>query len=196
MLIRHCPRCRSDFQPHILRCLDCDGPTEERDDELAYPEDDTLPPAPAEPERLDDEGDGRQDDWDDDEDDDEDERVPGIAPGVEVVLVRTAEFGWIQDLGAALARAQIPVKIVEQPNSQQFALLVRVEDGPAAGAIDRELYLSGLREELPTLPEERHGACPACGTDVPAGDPECPECGLVVAGPEEAEDDEAEAKTP
>jgi hypothetical protein len=32
------------------------------------------------------------------------------------------------------------------------------------------------------------GTCPACGTSVPAGAAECPECGLVVGGEPEGEE--------
>jgi hypothetical protein len=40
-----------------------------------------------------------------------------------------------------------------------------------------------LKEEGP-LPE---GACPACGTVVPADSAECPECGLFLGNPDPAE---------
>ncbi len=182
MLIRHCPRCRSDFQPHITACLDCGGPTVERDDE-----DEVLPPAPAAPEPDEEE----EDDWDDDEDGTP-ERAPAIPFEAEVAMIRRADLDWIQDLAAALAERDIPVRIDPLPgDGRNFALFVRIEDRAAAAAVDRELYLAGLPEELPALPEERAGACPACGTDVPAGQEECPECGLVVAGPDEGEDEES-----
>ncbi len=190
MLIRHCPRCRSDFQPHITACLDCGGPTQERDDE---DDDDDLPPAPEAPEPAEPEPD--DDEWDDE--DETPERAPAIPPDAEVVVLRRADLDWIQDLAAALAARDIPARIDPLAgDSRHFALSVRREDGEAAAAIDREVYLAGLREELPTLPEERHGACPACGTEVPAGHEECPECGLVVAGPEEADDEAPETDNP
>lgn len=175
MLIRYCPRCRSEFQMQVLECLDCGGPTDVRDDEIAfeYPEVD-LPPEQE------------------DEDDDEGarpEREPAIPRDAEVVPVRVAAYGWILDLADALKARDIPFVIAEQPKNQQFGLFVRVEDGETAAAIDREVFLSGLAEEIP---EMREGACPACDTDIPSGAVECPECGLILAVSEETEEPETE----
>ena len=165
----------------VMECLDCGGPTDLRDDEIAfeYPEVD-LPP--------------EQEDEEDDDEGARPEREPAIPRDAEVVPVRVAAYSWILDLADALKARDIPFVIAEQPKNQQFGLFVRIEDGETAAAIDREVFLSGLREDLPALPEERPGACPACGTSVPAGQEECPECGLVVAGPEdEVENDEVTA---
>ena len=163
----------------VLECLDCGGPTDVRDDEtpFEYPEADLLPRRPA-PEA----------DEDDDEDDgDEDEEAPtepepAIPADAEVVMVRAAAYDWILDLADALGRREIPVRIKKSSTSEQYGLFVRVEDAEAAAAIDREVYLAGLREEIP---EMREGACPACSTNVSPGDLECPECGLILATTEE-----------
>lgn len=181
MLIRYCPRCRSEFQMKVLECLDCGGPTEVRDDELPfeYPEADLAPRRPA-PEP--------------DEEGDEDgpaEPEPEIAPDAEVVIVRSAAYDWILDLADALGRREIPVRIKKSPTGEQFGLFVRVEDAEAAAAIDREVYLAGLGEELP---EMREGTCPACGAEVPPGAEECPDCGLLLSTFEEEEEDESEGE--
>ena len=172
MHVRVCPRCKSEFQPHVTVCIDCGGPTEERfeSEDLAA----VLP----EPEP----------DWDEiekDEDDPEAERAPAIPLDAEVVPVRAAAFGWIDDLGAALAEAGIPVRIQEGRNGQ-FLLSVRAEDAQAAAAVDRELYVSSLSDEAPPLPGDA-AHCPACGAAIPESSDECPDCGLVVGGSEEAE---------
>jgi len=183
MLIRYCPRCRSEFQMQVLECLDCGGPTDVRDDELPfeYPEADLPPRRPA-PE-------ADEDDDEDDEDDDEEgptEPEPAIPADAEVVMVRAASYDWILDLADALAPREIPVRIQKSPVNERYGLFVRLEDAEAAAAIDREVY---LREEIP---EMREGACPACGTNVPAGDLECSECGLILAVSEETEEPETE----
>lgn len=179
MLIRYCPRCRSEFQMQVLECLDCGGPTEVRDDEVPfeYPEVGLLPRQASPTDDPDDE----------DEEDDEDapkEPEPAIPADAEVVMVRAAAYDWILDLADELGRREIPVRIKKSASSEQYGLFVRVEDGEAAAAVDREVYLAGLREEIP---EMREGACPACGTDLPAGAVECPECGLILAIPDDAE---------
>jgi hypothetical protein len=179
MLIRYCPRCRSEFQMQVMECLDCGGPLDVRDDEVPfeYPEADLLPRRPA-----------PDSDEDEDEEDDEEEPKepePAIPRDAEVVMVRAASYDWILDLADALAPREIPVRIQKSAAGETYGLFVRVEDAQAAAAVDREVYLAGLGEDLPALPEERLGACPACGTDVPPGQEECPECGLNVAFSEE-----------
>ncbi|HXU29528.1 MAG TPA: hypothetical protein VN851_03035 [Thermoanaerobaculia bacterium] len=189
MLIRYCPHCRSEFQMQVLECLDCGGPTDVRDDEVPfeYPEADLQPRRPA-PEADDDE--------DDDGEDDEEgakEPEPAIPPDAEVVIVRAAAYDWILDLADALGEREIPVRIKKSATSEQYGLFVRVEDAEAASAIDREVYLAGLREEIP---EMREGACPACGTDLAPGAVECPECGLILAVADDTEEEpEGESAT-
>ncbi|HEV7671066.1 MAG TPA: zinc ribbon domain-containing protein [Thermoanaerobaculia bacterium] len=183
MLIRYCARCRSEFQMQVLECLDCGGPTDIRDDEVPfeYPEADLLPRRQA-----------PEDDEDEDEEDDEDgpqEPEPAIPLDAEVVMVRAASYDWILDLADALAPREIPVRIQKSAAGETYGLFVRVEDAEAAAAIDREVYLASLREEIPEL---REGACPACGTDLPPGAAECPECGLILAFPDEPEESETE----
>lgn len=180
MLIRYCPRCRSEFQMKVVECLDCGGPTEVRDDELPfeYPDAGTLPLRPT-PET---------DDEDEDDGDGPSEPEPEIPEDAEVAIVRSAGYDWILDLADALGEREIPVRIKKSAAGEQFGLFVRVEDAEAAAAIDREVYLAGLREELP---EAREGACPACGAEVPAGAEECPDCGLLLSTFEEEEEDEA-----
>ncbi|MEP7008799.1 MAG: zinc ribbon domain-containing protein [Acidobacteriota bacterium] len=191
MLIRYCARCRSEFQMQVLECLDCGGPTDVRDDEVPfeYPEADLAPRRQAPTAEEDREEDRDEDDDEEEYDEGPKEPEPAIPPDAEVVIVRAAAYDWILDLAEALEQREIPVRIQKSATGEQYGLFVRVEDAEAAVAVDREVYLSGLREEIP---EMREGACPACGTNLPPGAAECPECGLILSVVEETEDSETE----
>src|SRR5262245_6783626 len=184
MLVRVCPRCRSEFQPHVTVCIDCGGPTEER----VLSEDVEEPAEELEPE---------EDEEYDDEEDEDGEPEPAIPRDVPVMLVREASLDWIQELAAALDERGIPARI--EPGSKArggttLILVVRLEDAEAAAEVDRAIYRSHLNEEeLAPLGDGAAGSCPACGTEIPADASECPECGLVVAGEVEEGEEEGAA---
>ncbi len=188
MLIRYCPRCRSEFQMRVLECLDCGGPTEVRDDEVPFEE----PEAALLPVR--DEEEAEEDHEDDEEGDDEDERdhqpEPAIPLDAEVVSISEGTYFSMIELLDALGEREIPVRIEQGSRPDRVRLVVRAEHAEAANAVVREDYLAGLREEIP---EAREGACPACGSDLPADATECPDCGLILSFPAEpGEVDESE----
>ncbi len=186
MLIRYCARCRSEFQMQVMECLDCGGPTDVRDDEVPF----EYPEAALAPRRS------PESDEDEDDEDEPSEPEPAIPPDAEVVMVRATAYAWILDLADALEQREIPVRITKSLANDSYGLFVRVEDAEAAALVDREIYLAGLREELP---EMREGACPACGTNLSVGDLECLECGLILAFPDEPEaetEGESDPETP
>jgi hypothetical protein len=85
------------------------------------------------------------------------------------------------DLMREFAKAGVPVKV--GPSRQGVTLQVRDEDRAAA------IALLEAQGELPKQPDagdpavgEQGGPCPACGTAIRPGTPECPECGLVLTG--------------
>ena len=121
-------------------------------------------------------------------DDGDDGRPPveEIAPGQEVVLVRSAQLDWIHALAERLAELGIPrhVNPIDQRRATDstWGLYVRPADLARAQVVDRDVML----ELMPDVPEDfdptTHDTsqCPACGEPVVEGATECAECGLAL----------------
>jgi hypothetical protein len=91
----------------------------------------------------------------------------------------------------ALRAASIPTQITQgQPTAEErqpgFLLGVRDGDRLAAMAVVEPLLESVPGFDLLETREAPEGeaavACPACGTPMPEGVTECPECGLLFGG--------------
>lgn len=154
MHTRYCPNCDDEFRPDIVLCSDCGGELEDRYDE---------------------------------EDAGERQGAEATAPGPDAPpeeyrpVFGCMESATLKEAAACLAAAKIPFRATGC--STGFQLLVREADQSAAVASlqGRERVLGVPDDAEPTVGAEG-GACPACGTAVPAAALECPECGLVVGG--------------
>ena len=114
------------------------------------------------------------------------ERVDEIAPGEELLLVRSAQLDWIHALAERLAELGIPRQVnpIDQRRAtdSNWGLYVRPADHARALVVDREVML----ELMPDIPEDFDptaldtSQCPACGEPVGEGIGECPGCGLAL----------------
>ena len=154
MHTRYCPNCDDEFRPDIVRCSDCGGELEDRYDE-------------------EDGGERR--------DGEAAEHEPAAPPEEYRPVFGCMESATLKEAAGLLAAARVPFRATGC--STGFQLLVREADQSAAAAAlqGREGVLAGPDDAEPTVGAEG-GACPACGTAVPAAALECPECGLVVGG--------------
>jgi hypothetical protein len=155
MYIQVCPRCGSEFQPHVTQCIDCGGATETRwDDGLS-----TSPEAaPVEPDEL------------------------SVPSEDEACSVRVGDFDSARDLAAWLEEHGVACSVTRELADRRhyYVVWVAPEDLERALALDREEFAARVPDapDMPIeLPPDR---CPACGAGLPPTAPECPECGLVV----------------
>jgi hypothetical protein len=153
---RYCPNCHDEFRPDIVLCSDCGGELEDRYDEQDAEERRDPDAAPPEPE----------------------------APPEEYRPVfGCMESAALKEAAASLAAARIPFRATGC--STGFQLLVREADQSAAAtALQGREGVLGVPDDAEPSVGAEGGACPACGTAVPAAALECPECGLVVGGEE------------
>jgi catechol 2,3-dioxygenase-like lactoylglutathione lyase family enzyme/ribosomal protein L32 len=147
-----CPACGAEFRAGVIRCLDCGARTR--------PAFSSSAPAPARPEGN--SGFSLP------------EEVEGVLcyhhgneESVQAFAERLAEDG---------VRSRVDWSRSSQRSGGQLGLLV------APGDLDRAIEI--LREESRKMGEDLTAplVCPACGTPLPEGEVECPECGLVMAG--------------
>lgn len=157
MHIQVCPKCGSEFQPHVTHCIDCGGATETR---LESPLSGLGAAAPGERDDL-------------------------SAPSEgEACSVRVGDFDAARDLAAWLEEHGLSCRVRRHSADRHhhYTVWVAPEDLERALALDREQFAARVPEapDMPIeLPADR---CPACGAQL-ATAPECPDCGLVVDYP-------------
>lgn len=165
-IVAVCPSCGSEFQPHVMRCLDCGAPTRS-----SYAAPELLPR-------------GRQD-----RQEEADLSLPPLPPDAPAAMARAGTAHWVKMLEGVLAKNGIPCRLeiydpAERP-TLTYAVWVPEADLERAIALDHELLLTevpGFAETFPELPPA--DVCPACGSAVSSADAECPSCGLALNGPE------------
>ena len=156
MHIQVCPKCGSEFQPHVTQCIDCGSATETRWD---------SPPASLgqAPEPRD------------------DLSVPSEG---EACSVRVGDFDAVRDLAVWLEEQGVSCRVRRHPaNRRAYTVWVAPEDLERALALDREQFAVQVPDapDMPIeLPADR---CPACGAGLAPTACECPDCGLVVDYP-------------
>jgi hypothetical protein len=170
--VRHCPRCLSDYQPHMAQCGECGGPLEDR---LEGAEPRWEPPAQQMP------------------------TAPATLPPGEY---HTLYFGYspnqLAPLAERLTRRGIPFRIetIDRSDGRRLAhsryeLAVREQERETAR--EELLYLLGAEfspDEARALdhefdPEGGYRRCPGCSTDLNRGQSSCHECGLMLGGGDE-----------
>jgi hypothetical protein len=156
--------CGEEFRPDVLRCSDCGGELVARDDEsqAGAPE---LPASSGLSPSGDSQDAARPVAWSD--------QARDLVPFAD----RLVEAGVVFRIGPRPAQGE------ERPRG--FELCVREKDGETA---TRALAPYATPESgvtllaapaYPASGDSEGLACPACGTPVPTGSDECPECGLM-----------------
>jgi predicted amidophosphoribosyltransferase len=160
--IKICASCGAEYAPDAQVCADCGG-------KLLFPE---------EYEKL----------------------FQPLTETDELVLIRQAPIGYINELMEHMRKAGIRAGIAlhaQPPGTCSprscaprtlFGLYVTKPDEAAAKEVDRLHWLQGAPEEGSSFrytEQELQGVCPACGSAVPKGSMECPECGLAVGSIED-----------
>lgn len=165
MDIRVCPDCGSEFQPHILECIDCGAATRPATDLPLQPE-----PAPP-PERS-----------------SSPPAIPSLVPGMEAHPLRQAPLEWARDLSQYLIDHGVSCRVEpcrSEGCTSQFTVTVAPGDMERARELDHRFLLQEVPDAAYVNLETE--GCPACGTPLGQGQDECPECGLVVAGADDPE---------
>ncbi len=166
--VRHCPRCVSNYQPHLGECAECGGPLEDRLEGSTWAAEEaaptTLPPAPSD-----------------------------LPPGNYETLYFSYTVEDLQPVAQRLNRRGIPFRIdtLDQggPMSRsRYELQVRDQERQTA----REELLQVLGgdislEKARSLdqdfdPETGYRRCPACSTQLNQGQGSCHDCGLMLGG--------------
>jgi hypothetical protein len=168
--VRHCPRCASDYQPHLGECAECGGPLEDKLEGSGWTAQEaaSVPPPPA-PEDL--------------------------PPGNYETLYFSYAAADLQPLAGRLSRRGIPFRIDTLAEGRRAAhpryeLLVRDQERQTAR--EELLHLLGgdtPLEEARSLdqdfdPESGYQRCPGCSTELNQGQRSCHECGLMLGGDE------------
>ena len=106
-------------------------------------------------------------------------------PQVELQLLRTAPFEWVNTLAQVLEEEGIPHRVLsvteKRATNELWAVYVPAEELERAREIDREVML----ELFPDLPDDFDPAaldtsrCPACGEPSAEGATTCAGCGLA-----------------
>jgi hypothetical protein len=161
-----CPECGSEFQPHVLTCIDCGAATVSAAslDGKARPE-----PEPSLGSRF------------------------SLSRESEAIRTRSRDVESAEDFGIFLERHGVPCRLeMEEPPASasvrdrhhpRFWVCVAPEDVARTGELEKkyeqiQIRSTGMRfEELPPP-----GFCPACGTEAGEGVEWCPECGLGIGG--------------
>ncbi len=152
-----CPDCGTEYLPQIERCADCG----------------TILLLPEERERA------------------EEERKRLIGRAVEnEVVIREGDLGWMRELHGVLIGSGIRCKVrsdADCKGSCRGKCGLVVSPGDVERAQERiEEYFAEMHPEIRTSKELLSGGkCPACGSPVPSGQNECPDCGLTLVIVEE-----------
>jgi ribosomal protein L32 len=166
--VRVCRECGEEYRPHVVRCADCGGELEdhyegEGEAKLAHP-------AP--------------------------EETAAELAGYRVLFM-TPRAADLVPLAERLRDTRVEYRLAEQPAPAEgapprYALLVR--DADAAGALAALADIVAPHEDTAGVdavetrfdPGRGYVQCPACGAEALPGATECVECGLGLAGGDEA----------
>ena len=166
--VRHCPRCVSNYQPHLGECAECGGPLEDRLEGSGWAAEEALPAGPP--------------------------PAPGdLPPGNYETLYFSYAVEDLQPVAQRLSRRGIPFRIdtldEDRPRSpSRYELQVRDQERETAR--EELLHLLGgdvSPESARSLdqdfdPESGYRRCPACSTELNQGQGSCHECGLMLGG--------------
>ena len=157
MHVRVCRDCGEEYRPEILVCADCGGALEAVTDSGAQ---ESGPRAP------------------------ESERVPPPDLSGYRSVFQTREPRDLRAAAEALGEAGLAFNVVEsraQNEERRSILSIHVRDEDASAALRLLAPLHGPEAAAYAERPDNDSACPACEAPVPAGAPECPECGLVLS---------------
>ncbi len=167
MHVRVCRDCGEEYRPEIAVCADCGGSLEDRDTDAHTDADARFsgPRASAS------------------------EPVPPSDLAGHRSVFQTREPRDLRSAAESLREAGLAFHVVETrvPNEERRSnLSIHVRDADASSALRVLAPLHGpeavaYAERTKDRPDESDPACPACDTPVPAGAPECPECGLALS---------------
>jgi rubredoxin len=162
--VRVCPECGSEFQPHVLTCIDCGAATVLASDLADRPR-----PEPSLGNRF------------------------SLPRESEAVCWPSGDVESAEAFGLFLERHGVPCRLEpEEPPASatlrerqhpRFKVCVAPGDAARTRALEKkydqmQIRATGMRfEELPP-----QGYCPACGTHVGERAEWCPECGLHLGG--------------
>ena len=163
-MVRHCPRCQSDYRPDMAECAECGGPLEDRPEGS----DPRFTPPPA---SLPSEG-------------------SDLADGDLHSIYFSRDVRQLQALADRLARRGVACRLqqsTEGGKSPRYDLLV--PEAQRQVSLDELQQTFGdpiPGEELGAVerdfdPSQGYLRCPACGANLAAGAPECSDCGLALA---------------
>ena len=159
-----CQDCGEEYRADIAVCADCGGEVVWRAPGQTEPPEAPAPPAP-----------------------------PGERGHV---VFSSSNVKDLLPITERLRENAIKHTLSEQPHpergSKTWAVVIRESDAARVDELIADLH--GLHDTggdlgaVATQFDETHGylSCPACGTPLPAGANECPECGLQVGGEEAA----------
>jgi hypothetical protein len=168
---RVCPKCGSEFQPHVQTCIDCGAATVSASDLAgqALPE-----PKPSLGSRF------------------------SLSEDREAIRTPSRDVEGAEDFGMFLERHGVPCRLeeMEEPTAPaafrkrmppRFHVCVAPEDAARTLELMRrydQIQIRGTGMRFQELPPP--GVCPACGTEAGEDVEWCPECGLRIgeAGPE------------
>jgi hypothetical protein len=171
--VRVCRECGEEYRPGVVTCADCGGELEDRylGDESAE-EEGGSPVAEAEK---------------------EDAAEPAIDLSRHREVFESARASDLVPLAERLRAAGVPFHLFESPGDEEgraarYSLLVPDEEVDAAKRTLAPLLAPGEAQEgdESLLAQGGYSRCPACGTERASGASECAECGLALAGGEEA----------
>ncbi len=162
-MVRHCPRCQSDYRPDMAACAECGGPLEDRpegEDPRFRP-----PPRGVLPEGSE------------------------LADGDLRSIYFSRDVRQLQALADRLARRGVACRIqgsAEGCKSPRYDLLV----SEAQRQVSLDELQKTFGDDLPGDdlgaaersfdPSQGYLRCPACGANLAAGAPECSDCGLAL----------------
>lgn len=162
-----CPECGSEFQPHVLTCIDCGAATVSAASVAGRPR--------PEPELS------RGDRF-------------SLSQDREAIRTPSRDVEGAEEVGMFLERHGVPCRLEEEEEPPapavfrkrrppRFYVCVAPEDAARTLELLRrydqiQIRATGMRFE--TLPPQ--GICPACGTHAGEDAEWCPECGLRIGG--------------
>lgn len=154
-----CPQCGSEFQSHVVTCIDCGTVTVPASHlEGGNREEPTVFSLAS----------GSQ---------------AALVRTAESAWA-TGLGGYLEDKGVACGLVEDPACC---GGPRKLAVVVAEQDLERARELDREYFLQLVPEATESfgrLPGEEE--CPACGAYLPGGSDECPACGLVVGAAEDS----------
>ena len=102
----------------------------------------------------------------------------------DLILLRTEQVHWIQNLVDRLGETEIPFRVLSHNVGGAVSVYVRNEDLERARRIDHEVYKLEVQgtEELRYSRDLEFGSCPACGASLEKLEKECRSCGLIMSG--------------